>query len=317
MVEMQRRGIGAMIMIAAVTAGSGAAAQGDPAFRVVETGEGYSRLQDAVDSIGAARGTVLIRSGVYQGCAVQTEGYVSFRAITPGQAIFDGGVCEGKATLVLRGAGAEVHGIIFRNVSVADGNGAGIRLEKGNLNVVNAMFRDSEQGILSADDATGTILIDRSTFSGLGRCDRGLSCAHSIYIGGYGSLVVRRSRFERGRGGHYVKSRAARIEVSDSSFDDTAGRTTNYMIDLPDGATGIIRDNVFVQGRDKENYSCFIAVAAENRRNSSRGLEITGNDARVAPGIERRTVFLADWSGEQIDLGANRLGPMLKPFEQR
>lgn len=292
-------------------------AQDQAPFRVVETGEGFRSLQSAVNSIGARRGTILIRSGQHDDCAVQTQGHVTYRALTPGKAILDGGVCEDKATLVLRGSGAVIEGLIFRNVGVADGNGAGIRLERGNLDVVNAMFRDSEQGILTADDARGRIMIDRSTFSGLGRCDRGLSCAHSIYVGRYGALSVRHSRFERGNGGHYVKSRAAGIEVTDSSFDDTRGRTTNYMIDLPEGATGTIARNIFVQGRDKENYSAFIAVAAEARRNTSRGLTIVDNNARVAPGIERRTTFLADWSGEAINLGANRLGPNLKPFEKR
>ncbi len=64
-----------------------------------------------------------------------------------------------------------------------------------------------------------------------------------------------RSRFEEGRGGHYVKSRAARVEIASSSFDDARGKATNYMIDLPGGAVGQISNNWFVQGRDKENYS--------------------------------------------------------------
>src|SRR3546814_13009091 len=95
---------------------------------------------------------------------------------------------------------------------VPDANGAGIRLERGNLEVANSLFRNSEQGILTADDTASEIRIDRSTFQHLGRCDRGLSCAHSIYVGAYGKLTVTRSRFELGNGGHYVKSRAAKAE---------------------------------------------------------------------------------------------------------
>src|SRR3546814_989026 len=79
---------------------------------------------------------------------------------------------------------------------VPDANGAGIRLERGNLEVANSLFRNSEQGILTADDTASEIRIDRSTFQHLGRCDRGLSCAHSIYVGAYGKLTVTRSRFE-------------------------------------------------------------------------------------------------------------------------
>ena len=308
-----------LIIVFALLAMGGHAASAEEShpFRVAETGRGYDRLQDAVDAIGDRSGTILIRSGNYGQCAVQGAGVVGYRALTPGQVIFDGGVCEGKGTLVLRGRSATVDGIIFQNIGVADGNGAGIRLERGDLSITNAMFRNSEQGILTADDPSGSIIIERSTFSGLGRCDRGLSCAHSIYIGNYGALTVRRSRFEQGTGGHYVKSRAARVTLSDNSFDDTRGRATNYMIDLSNGAVGSIDGNIFVQGRDKENYSCFIAVAPEGRRVSSRGLSVANNSASIAPGIDRQTVFLADWSGDGVVLAANRLGPNLKPYERR
>ena len=76
---------------------------------------------------------------------------------TPGTAIFDGGICEGKATLVLRGRSARVEGLVFTHMRVEDGNGAGIRIEQGDLDVVQAMFVDGQCGILSATDPNGTI----------------------------------------------------------------------------------------------------------------------------------------------------------------
>lgn len=307
-----------ILMLALFCAAAPLAAQNAPApYSVAENGRGYGNLQNAVDAIGEGTGTILVAPGVHRDCAVQQAGQITYRAGTPGRAIFDGGICEGKATLVLRGQAATIDGVIFQNLAVPDGNGAGIRLEKGDLSVLNSFFRNSEQGILTADDPSSAIRIDKSTFSNLGRCDRGLSCAHSIYIGNYGSLSVTRSRFQQGSGGHYVKTRARRVTVTDSSFDDTRGRTTNYMIDLSNGATGMIEGNVFVQGRDKENYSAFIAVAAEGKEHSSSGLVVRNNDARIGPGIDRTTTFLADWSGDKLQLGANRLGPKLKPFERR
>jgi hypothetical protein len=294
-----------------------ASAQRPAPYRLVETGERFASLSEAVARIGSSRGTIEVASGSWRDCMVQTQGFIIIKAAVPGEAIFDGGVCEGKATLVLRGQGAEIDGIIFQNIGVSDGNGAGIRLERGNLIVRNSWFRNSEQGILTADDPASTITIDKSSFTNLGRCDRGLSCAHSIYIGDYGALSVTRSRFERGKGGHYVKSRAAQINVVNSSFDDTQGRSTNYMIDLPAGATGEITGNVFVQGRDKENWSAFIAVAAEGKQHSSAGLSIHDNDARLAPGLVRSTWFLADWSGDAIALGQNNLGKGLTRLQKR
>ncbi len=218
---------------------------------------------------------------------------------------------------MLRGRSAQVSGLVFQNMRVADFNGAGIRLEKGDLTVAESWFRDSQQGILTAADPAGRIVVDRSTFTRLGTCEGPGGCAHSIYVGDYGHLRVTRSRFEEGRGGHYVKSRAARVEIASSSFDDARGKATNYMIDLPGGAIGQISNNWFVQGRDKENYSAFIAVAAEGKAHSSAGLAIVGNDARLAPGVERSTVFVADWSGDALALGENALGPGLKRFEKR
>ena len=284
-------------------------------YRLAETGEAYGSLAEVVARIGNGNGTIEVQPGTWRDCVVQEAGSVTYRAITPGTAIFDGGVCEDKATLVLRGRSARVEGLIFQNIAVPDENGAGIRLEEGDLTVVNSLFRDSQLGILTGEYKSGRIVIDKSSFSGLGLCDS--DCAHSIYIGDYGSLTVTRSRFERGQGGHYVKSRAAQVSITDSSFDDSKGNGSNYMIDLPGGASGEITRNIFVQGQNKENYSAFIAVAAEGRSYSSAGLQIFDNSATLAPGVSRNTWFVANWSRDRIPLGQNRLGKGLSPYEQR
>lgn len=307
--------LAALLLTAA--AGPVAAQQRAAPFVIEQSGRGFYRLDDAVKSVGDGDAVIRIAPGTYRDCAVQEAGRIAYRAVEPGKAIFDGAACEGKAVLVLRGRDAVVEGLVFQHIGVPDGNGAGIRLEKGPLLVRNSVFRDSEEGILTADDPASKVTVDRSTFSGLGRCDRGLSCAHSIYVNAYGALTVTHSRFERGQGGHYVKSRARRIAVSDSSFDDTQGRTTNYMIDLSSGATGTIANNVFVQGPNKENHSAFITVAPEAREFPSAGLTVTGNKASLAPAITWPTVFVADWSHEPLNISANQIGKGIKPFEQR
>lgn len=303
----------AAIPIAAVFAQPAGAAP----FTVVETGRGFASLQQAVDAVGNGRGTIAVAPGTWRQCAVQQGGEISYLASEPGTAVFDATTCEGKAALVLRGRAARISGLVFRGMAVPDGNGAGIRLEQGDLTVAQTWFRDSQQGILTANDPSGTIVIDKSTFTGLGTCENAAGCAHSIYIGDYGRLRVTRSRFERGTGGHYVKSRAARVELASNSFDDSAGQATNYMIDLPAGSIGQVTNNWFVQGKDKENYSAFIAVGAEDKLHPSGGLVIAGNDARFAPGVSRSSAFVADWTGEPLSIGANALGPGIKPFEKR
>lgn len=304
--------LGALIL----PVGIATAQQGAP-YVVVETGQGFARLQDAVNAIGDGMGTIQVAPGRHNDCAVQGAGDIAYVAATPGQAVFDNVACEGKGALVLRGRSATVTGLVFANIRVPDFNGSGIRLEKGNLTVSQSWFRDSQQGILAGIDTASSITIDKSTFTRLGTCEGPGGCAHSIYIGDYGSLSVTRSRFEAGRGGHYLKSRSRRIAVLNSSFDDTAGRGTNYMIDLPGGSSGRIANNWFVQGLNKENHSAFITVAPEGKQYSSAGLVIDGNDARFAPGVNWESTFVANWTDDGVQIGANRLGPGIKRTDRR
>ena len=287
------------------------------AFTVVETGQRFDTLQQAVDAIGEGRGTIRIAPGTYRQCAVQQAGVIVYEAPQPGNVTFIARSCEGKAAFVLRGIGAEIRGITFSNMRVPDGNGAGIRLEKGALNVAYARFENSQQGILTADDPAGRIYITRSTFTGLGTCENEAGCAHSLYVGNYGSLTVRESRFERGMGGHYVKARSAQVTIENNSFDDANGRATNYMIDLPAGSIGRIADNWFVQGRDKENYSAFIALGAEDLLHPSDGLQVVNNEARFVPGLSRNSTFLADWTASKVVMQGNRIAGGIKQYEQR
>lgn len=303
-------------LMAGLSASATAQSQGAP-FVVVETGQGFGRLAEAIDAVGEGEGTILVAPGTYRQCAVQSAGSITLRARTRGTAVFDRTTCEQKAGLVLRGRAATIDGLVFQGYAVPDGNGAGIRLEAGNLTVLYSTFRNSEEGILTAADPNGHIVIDRSTFSRLGRCDRDLDCAHSIYIGGYGSLTVTRSRFEAGNGGHYVKARSPQVDIADNSFDDSQGHLTNYMIDLPAGSTGKVENNVMVQGRDKDNWSAFIAVGAEGNENGSDGLVIRGNRAGFVPGVVRNSAFVADWSGDRLAIGENTIAASMKRFERR
>jgi hypothetical protein len=296
---------------------SSVTAQNRAPYTVVETGRSFARLQEAVNAIGAGSGTIRFASMRFADCAVQTEGDILYTAAVPGQSVMEGTLCEGKAALVLRGRSAKVIGMVFANMSNPEANAAGIRLERGNLSVSQSWFRDLQDGILTANDETGSLSVDKSTFTRAGTCNGDGGCAHSIYVGRYGSVTVTRSRFEAGRGGHYVKSRSARTTVLNSSFDDTAGQATNYMIDLSNGSTGRIAGNIFVQGRNKDNRTTMIAVAGEGKVNSSNGLVIEANTARMGPGVDWNSAFVADWSGDQLSIGTNSLGSGLTKFSKR
>ena len=304
-----------LLALALIAAPAGAERRAAP-FTIAETGQGFGTLDEAVRQIrNGQSGTIVIAPGTYRECAVQDAGRIAFKAEVPGTAVFDGVTCEDKAILVLRGEGSSIDGIVFRGARVPDGNGAGVRIEIGDLTVTNAMFLDSQEGILGATERASKIRIDQSTFAGLGYCAD--DCAHGIYLGTNGSVTITRSRFERGTGGHYVKLRAPTVTITDNSFDDTKGAKTNYMIDLSEGGGGLIARNTFVQGRNKENWSGMIVVSAEGRTFPASGLRVEGNVASLAPGVEHHPAFVADASGGSVRPGANRLGAGIKPLEVR
>jgi hypothetical protein len=60
-----------------------------------------------------------------------------------------------------------------------------------------------------------------------------------------------------------------------------------------------------------------IVVAAEERKYRSAGLSVHDNVASLAPGQEKSPAFLANASGEQLALGANKLGAGVRPYEVR
>lgn len=304
-------------LLALALAVPAAAQQGRAPFTIQETGQGFQTIDDAVQSVRMGTATILIAPGVYHQCTVQAGGVITFKAIQPGTAIFEGTTCEDKAAFVLRGQGSTVDGLVFRGMRVGDGNGAGIRTEIGDLVVRDSTFLDSQEGILGGHPSGQKITIDHSTFAGLGQCDESPSCSHSIYLSNQGSVTITNSRFERGTGGHYVKLRVPRVTIADNSFDDTKGRKTNYMIDLPEGSTGLITRNTFVQGAGKENHSGLIVVSAEAKTYRATGLRVEGNDATLAPNAPTNPAFVANMSGDQLAVGANRLGPGIRMYEVR
>ena len=103
--------VGPALALAAILSAGPLRAQSSGPFTVAETGERFADLQDAVGAIGGGTGTIRIAPGRYGGCAVQEAGRIAFVAETPGTVIFDGGICEDKAILVLRGRSARVEGL--------------------------------------------------------------------------------------------------------------------------------------------------------------------------------------------------------------
>ena len=58
-------------------------------------------------------------------------------------------------------------------------------------------------------------------------------------------------------------------------------------------------------------------MAAEQKNYPSDGLTIEDNDARFAPGVQRESTFVGDWSGERLVITNNRLADGIKRSDRR
>jgi hypothetical protein len=86
---------------------------------------------------------------------------------------------------VIAGNDTRIENIEFSGARVPDQNGAGIRQEGANLNLVHCYFHDNQEGILAGEDPASRIVIDSSVFARNGAGD---GYSHNIYINRLPSL---------------------------------------------------------------------------------------------------------------------------------
>lgn len=144
---------------------------------------------------------MVVAPGRYVECAVVKSGRFAIRAVISGSVTFDGRACQNKAAIVIKGGWVDVGGLRFCNVRVPDRNGAGLRIQGGDVTVRLTTFEDGENGILTNMDPIGTPSFERLIFRRLGFCPPDRNCPHSIYAGKIAHAEIRDSLFEQGRGG--------------------------------------------------------------------------------------------------------------------
>src|SRR6476620_10370403 len=127
---------------------------------------------------------------------------------------------NGKGILVTQ-SDVTIQNLSFSGAAVADGNGAGIRYEGGNLVVIDSYFHDNQMNLLAANPVpTGTIRIVGSEFGATRDSD---SLNHNLYVGNIASLVIDDSYFHDANDGHQIKSRAQSTTITNSRIYDGAG----------------------------------------------------------------------------------------------
>jgi hypothetical protein len=174
--------------------------------------------------------------------------------------IADGKHAEGKAILVVRDGDILIENLELRGARVPDGNGAGIRFEKGRLRVRSCAFIDNENGLLTANFEDAELIIEDSLFAQAPPVPGRLH--HLLYVGRIASLKVSGSRFQQGHVGHLLKSRARRTELAYNLIYDGAGGRASYEVDLPNGGDALLIGNIIGQSASTEN-PVLVAYGAE------------------------------------------------------
>jgi hypothetical protein len=132
---------------------------------------------------------------------------------------------EGKALIVVRGGDIRIENLEMRGARVASGNGAGIRLEGGRLQVERCAFFDNEMGLLTANRADIELTVHDCEF---GEAPRHIGLLHHLlYVGRIGRFEIRGSRLQGGFRGHLIKSRARLNHIhANFAVDDETGEAS-------------------------------------------------------------------------------------------
>jgi len=241
----------------------------------VGPGQALTRIADALARAGDGD-TIEVLPGTYRGdVAVIRQRRLRIVGIG-GQPVLqaDGQHAEGKAIWVVRDGDIEVENLAFQGARVPDGNGAGIRFERGRLRLRHCAFRDNQNGILTGADPAGVLDIDHCLFENAP--DNPGSLPHLLYVGGLGLLRLHGCVLRRGRVGHLLKSRAREVVVTGNHFDDGLDGQASYEIDLPNGGIALIEGNTLVQSPLTQN-PVMVAYGAEGHAWPESRLTLRGN----------------------------------------
>ncbi len=273
-----------------------------------------SGLEFAAPSDAARRArdgdVVEISAGDYRGdVAVWSASNLTIRAVGGLVRLFaDGKSAQGKAIWVVQGTNTVIEGIQFHGARVPDRNGAGIRFEGDALTVRRCAFFGNENGILTFNRETATLVIEASEF---GRNGYGDGYSHNLYAGRIASLTVRDSYFHRARIGQQLKSRARVTRIENTRISDHDDGRSSYAVDLSDGGDAAIIDSVLEKGPLAENRT-LVSFGAESLRWPVNRLRITGSRL-INPHLLGRFLFVREGT-ESVTLENNEyIGPALRP----
>ena len=189
------------------------------------------------------------------------------------QILYESGndLANGMGVWVTRGSNITIENIEISGASVADENGAGIRIDGVDLRICNAYLHDNENGVLGGG---GDVLIEYSEFANNGF---GTGYTHNMYISAATTrLTLRHSYTHHAIVGHTVKSRAQSNYLLYNRIMDEVDGNSSYSIDLPNGGLSYVIGNLVQQGPNTENGT-IIAYGLEGLTNPTSELYAVNN----------------------------------------
>jgi hypothetical protein len=254
---------------------------------------------------------VRIDPGTYVDCAVWRNSNVTIQGSGRG-VVVRGKACLEQGIFVVVGSDVTVQGITFRDATVPDHNGAGIKMLGDNLTVRDSRFEHNENGILTGGSPASSVRISNSTFIGNGACIE--ACAHGVYAGAPIKLLdVEHCIFLDTKTGHHIKSRAHQTIVRDSQIEDGPTGTSSYLIETPLGGDLLVQHNILEKGPNTSNRSATISIAAEATSNPTTSLVIQDNTFRNdAP---KQTIFVRNSTQTPAKLIDNRISGDVRMLE--
>ena len=258
------------------------------------------KAPSAAAAVASDGDTIEIAPGEYFDCAVWKVNHLTIEGKGAGAVITDLS-CEGKALFVIRGNDITIRNLTFTRARVPDENGAGIRAEGDNLRIEGSHFINNESGILASNAPESKIIISDSEFTANGKCRN--SCAHGLYVGHIAVLHVEHSKFIGTNDGHHIKSRALRTELIGDDIEDGPNGTSSYLVEIPNGGTLIMENNVLEKGPKTSNPKAAVTIGDENTSQPTAELLFRKNDFKNDCG--RNTAFVMNWTGTEPSFADN------------
>lgn len=272
----------------------------------VGVNEKYKSI-DEVQHVVEDGDTIEIVPGVYRDCAVFEASNITVRPKgwpdQKGKVRFQDVACEEKAIFVIIGNDVLVEGIEFVHARVPDRNGAGIRFDGINITINDSYFLNNEFGFFASPSRESEVIIRRSVFELNGK--ELPRWGHGIYDDGAKILRVIDSLFIKQKTGHHIKSRASYTEVIGNEISDGMDGNASYAIDISNGGSVLIENNIIQKGPLSDNKTTAICIACEGGRNETKSIVVKNN--KFINDTSRSVVFLRNLTSTEETLENNTL----------